>query len=123
MAVSRTPVTISIPASGDLSGSQFRIVYPDATGAAAVATGSANPVIGVLANKPGAAGRPAEVVVHGVAKLEAGAAINPGDAVQAVAGGRGSATTTAGNWYVGVALTAAAGSGALFEVLVNPARY
>lgn len=122
MTVSRELKTISVPAAGDLSSNQYRIVNVDSDGKAEASDATTDVMVGVLQNKPGAANRAAEIAIDGVSKLEAGAAINEGDKITAVAGGRGSATTAATAHYVGVALTAAAGSGALFEVLINPGQ-
>lgn len=123
MANNRRPITISVAASADLSASQYRAVYLVGIPArAAVDTSNATAPIGIMLNKPAAAGRAAEIAILGVAKMEAGAAVAAGQRVTQVAGGRGSPTLTAVDEVVGLALTAAAGSGELFEVLVNPSR-
>ena len=122
MAVNRltTPNVISLEASGDLSTLLHRIVMVDDNGRVAVNTSNSTACLGVLLNKPSGIGQAARVAVNGsIVKCEAGAAINERDRIRAVTGGRGSATTTATDQIVGVALSAAAGSGALFELQVN----
>ena len=125
MALSRRINSISRPASGDLSTNQFRIVQLDANGRVVVAVDGATPNIGVLMNKPAAIDQAAEVAANGsIVKLEAGAAVNENDAIIAVAGGRGSATTTDDDNIVGYAITPAAASADLFEVNVTaPAQH
>ena len=123
MAVSQNFETISVAASGDISTNQFRIVHIDGSGEVAASSAATDKVTGILLNKPAAQGRAAQVAISGRVKMEAGAVIDEGDAIRAVTGGRGSATTTSGDWYVGLAATSAAGSGSFFECIIKPARY
>lgn len=87
----------------------------------ALATAQTQVLIGVLQNKPGAAGRAATVQVAGVAKVEAGAGITVGDVL--TADGAGLAITfvpTAATveWVIGIALTGAGGANEIIEVLL-----
>lgn len=124
MAVTRRVESISRPAAADLSTNQFRIVFVDDIGDIALNTSNATASLGVLMNKPAGSGIAAEVAIVGsVVKCTAGAAVNERDAIRAVAGGHGSATTTNNDFIVGWALTAAAASGDLFELSVNPDRF
>lgn len=119
MALLRRQNIISIPADAALSAAH-RIVQLNADREVVYAVDGATPNVGVLLNKPPAAGAVAQVAAIGsVVKLEAGAAINENDAVIAVAGGRGSATVTDDDNIVGYALSPAAASAALFEVIVT----
>ena len=128
MAVNKRVTSISMPAGTDLSAAQFRIVKMESDGQVALATDGADPMIGILMNKPAAADRAAEVAIAGSeVKIEAGAALVTGDLVTAVAGGRGSAIlggTAAGTAYVvGVCTQPAGASAAIGGVLVNPFKY
>jgi len=125
MALVRAPRTVSIPASGDLSSNQYRIMAIDDAGRAMAAVDNATAYIGVLMNKPAAVDRAAEIAINGsIVKLEAGAVIAERDAIVAVAGGRGSATTTEDDEILGYAISPASGSGVLFEVVVTaPAQF
>ncbi|KKN51402.1 hypothetical protein LCGC14_0622990 [marine sediment metagenome] len=125
MAVNRLVRSVTYPSDGDNSGNQYRIVALDDAGRVQVQTAAATPVLGVLQNKPGAIDAAAEVAIVGsIVKLEAGAAVSERDAIQAVAGGRGSPTTTEDDDIVGYALTPAAGSAELFEVVITaPAQF
>ncbi len=125
MANTRHAVTITLPADGDLSSNQFRIVGVDDNGRAQIQTGVATPCIGILMNKPAATDRPAEIAIVGsIVKVEAGAALNERDYIRANTGGIATATTTAEDEVVGIALSAAAASADLFEMLViGPANY
>ena len=124
MAVTRRVCSVSYPAQGDLSGSQFCIVAMTAEGRIVVNEGMATANLGILLNKPTATGQAARVAIDGsVVKMIASAAINENAFVAAQVGGHGSATTTSNQYYVGRALSAAAGTGELFEVLVACGRY
>ena len=125
MALNRLVRSVSFPASGDLSGNQFRIMAVDDNGRVMAATDAATAYIGVLQNKPAATDQAAEVAVVGsVVKLEANSAINERDAVRADAAGFGTVTTTEDDEIIGYALSPAVGSAELFEVVVTaPAQF
>lgn len=119
----------TIPASADLSSFQYRAVFINSSGSAGTFTeagGTAGtPPIGILTNKPAAAGRGARVAMQGITKMEAAMAINPGDVVVAKQAGRGSALSAGGSvagtgWAVGIAKGVAAASGDIFDIYVNP---
>lgn len=124
MAANKRVTTIGYPASADLSSNQFRIVNIDGNGQLAALANGNTPPLGVLLNKPNAAGREGEVAIEGSdVKLEAGAVLNEGDLVVPVAGGRGSAingTASGTTWVVGICTQPASGSAAIAGVLVRP---
>lgn len=123
MTLNRLIKSISRPASADLSANQHRLVGVDSAGRVVVVANQATPFLGVLMNKPDAADRAAEVAIAGsIVKLEAGATLAEGDLVTAVAGGRGSASSTDTDYIVGMALTPG-GSGVLCEVTITPAQF
>lgn len=111
-------------ANADLSSSQYRILYVVNDADVDVLANDGTHPIGVLLNKPAAAGRAARVAGPGcICKVEAGAVIDEGDRIVAVAGGRGSAAPAGTNvWTAGIAMTAASGSGVIFEMMVHPLR-
>jgi len=120
MAVNQGRKEISLIAAGDLSALQFTAIYVNA-GSADTAAAGATKVIGVLTNKPSAAGQTARVCIGGVTKMKAGAAITAGSSIVAVAGGMAEMLAAgAGTSYIGVAITGAAASADLFDVLVAP---
>lgn len=126
MATQERPICISFAAGADLSSNQFRIMGIAADGQIDAETdgGADNPgIVGILQNKPTAAGQGAEVAVGGISKFEAGAAVDEGEWVVPVAGGRGSALAAGGSSYVvGLCVGGASGSGAIGEVLVMPQK-
>lgn len=69
------PLKISVEAAGDISASQYLFMKYDASGHATVITSATDKVIGVLQNKPKAAGHMAEIVVAGVTKVIAPGAV------------------------------------------------
>ena len=120
MATNRNSQVIGARANAALT--QYRIVSVAADSSVDAATASTANVVGIVQNSPGA-GDGARVCVGGVSKLEAGAAVTAGSLIVAVAGGRGSMKIlTAGDSYIGVALTGADGSASLFDCMVDVTR-
>ena len=113
---------VGLPTSADLTTSgtvnpQFLFVVMTATGIALAGAGVS--CIGVLQDKPNAAGQEAEVAVVGmISKVVVGAAVNEGDQIMSNASGQG-ITATAGNFVNGFALAAASGAGVLIPVLIT----
>ena len=124
MALNRnTQHSFTRPASGDLSGNQFRLVSIDSAGRAVIPGNQATPFIGVLMNKPAATDEAAEIAgVGAIVKVEANVAIAEGDQITAAtqAGGFGSPSVTDEDHVIGVALSPAGGSAEMFEVQIVP---
>jgi len=118
MAFDNSVQSVSLPAAADLSAAQFKLVTVNSSGNAAVA-GATSLVVGVLQNKPDAAGKAATVAYAGVSKVVAGGSITAGARVTADANGAAVAAASAGDAVLGVALAGAA-SGDLIPVLINP---
>lgn len=117
---------VGLEAGGDLSASQYRFVKAGSTAKQVVqATVDGEKVLGVLQNKPSAAGRAAEIVMLGVTKVEAGEAISYGDAVKTDSAGRAAVielTATGadvGDIAIGTALEAASDAGDVITVLIG----
>lgn len=117
MATENTISAISLPAAADLSAAQYKIVTVNSSGQAALANATST-VVGVLQNKPSAAGRVATIADRGVSKVVAGAAITAGARVTSDASGNAVAASIAGDAVLGIALTGAA-SGDVFPVLIQ----
>ena len=113
---------VGLPTSADLTSGgtvnpQFLFVVMTPTGLAIAGAGVS--CVGVLQDKPNAAGQEAEVAVVGmISKVVAGAAVNEGDQIMSNASGQG-ITATAGNFVNGFALAAASGAGVLIPVLIT----
>ena len=113
---------VGLPTSADLTtggtvNPQFLFVVMTPTGLAIAGAGVS--CVGVLQDKPNAAGQEAEVAVVGmISKVVAGAAVNEGDQIMSNASGQG-ITATAGNFVNGFALAAASGAGVLIPVLIT----
>ena len=78
---------ISLEAAADLSAQQYKYVKVDAAGKAAAIAAATDLPIGVLQNKP-LAGAAAEIMVDGVTKLQADAALTPGALIGTSADGQ-----------------------------------
>jgi hypothetical protein len=112
---------ITLEAAADLSAHQFRYVKIDAAGKAAAIAAATDLPIGVLQNRP-TAGSAAEIVVDGVTKLQADAALVPGTIIGTSADGQADAKTlgTDTTEHVnGLVLEGAAAAGNLITALVH----
>lgn len=117
MAYEEALKTISYPASGDLSASQYCFVH--VTGSQLAVSGVAGNPIGVLQDKPAAAGRPGSVAVEGVTKVRAGGSITVGAEVVCGASGFAYGSGTDAENTMGVALETMS-AGGIFSMLLQP---
>jgi hypothetical protein len=102
--------------AGDLTASQFKFVK--LSGATMVAcTATTDKPVGVLQDKPNAAGKAGQVMVFGVTRAVAAGAITAGVPVYITADG---SVSNAGTVCVGVAETAASALGDQISVLLKP---
>lgn len=110
MAIQQSMDNISIPANADLSTKQYffvKVTNSSGTGRAALA-GAGERVLGVLQNKPSAAGDAASVAAKkgGITKVYAGGSITAGNEVTPDASGEAVVAGT-GDIVAGVALNSA----------------
>jgi hypothetical protein len=113
MATDQITQTVTVIAGADLSALQYRFVEADGT----LPAGAGADAMGVNYSKV-TSGRPATVVVAGVAKVVAGAAVAVKDKIQTDANGKAIPATT-GDHVLGMALTAAGADGEVIEVLLG----
>lgn len=88
-----------------------------------VATAATDAPIGVTWVDGADANTSVAVVTHGIADIEASAAIARGDLVTAAAGGKAVTAATAGDNVIGRALDAAAADGDFIRVSLHISRY
>ena len=103
-------------AGEDLSAKQFYFVKIDSNGAVALC-GNGEAGMGVLENAP-ESGYAAEVLVNGIARVYAGAAVTKGYQVAADATGRAVRATT-GEYILGTAIEAASDAGEMITILLE----
>jgi hypothetical protein len=104
--------------------SPFRLVKLGADDVTVLPSAAATDLLIGVCNEVGPAlGERCDLVMVGIAFVEAGAAITRGSAMTSDASGRGIATTTAGNAVIGRALEAAAAAGDIIRVLLAPGNY
>lgn len=115
MAYEVPVLTVTVPAGADLSGSQYRLVKLDANGNAILAT-AGDLCVGVLQNKP-TLGQGATIMMDGITKFIAGAAVASGVGVQSDANGAG--ITLAGGQRLGICMEAASGANVIAEMLLT----
>jgi len=122
MAVTQEGIDITLPAAGDLSAKQYCAMIVDTTGRATTSA-ALGKVIGILQNKPAAAGRAARIRVVGVSKLAGGAALNEQDYITSNAQGFGTAGASLNDEIFAQALVQSGGSGDITDVLIQRFRY
>lgn len=124
MATEQDVVDVGFAAGADISAKQFFCMKLHTTaGQVTVCSGATDLAIGLLQNKPAAAGRAARVAIGGISKGVAGAAISLGAQVGTDTNGRLVAKTTDEDWVIGVALTASTASGDVIDVLMTTGAY
>ncbi len=120
MAYSEALHSISLNAARDLSNYQYRFVQVDSDGQVDYVQSAGGSAIGVLQNKPDAAGRAGTVALIGITKIVASAAIAAGADVSSAADGR--AVTAASTYKIlGKALEAADAAGDIISMVLLPA--
>ncbi|MEM7806281.1 MAG: hypothetical protein AAF545_15330, partial [Pseudomonadota bacterium] len=107
----------TLEAGADLSAVQFHFVVIDSD-AQISAAGNGAAAVGVLQNKPAAAGRGASVAVGGVTRVECGGTIAAGADIGSDANGNAVAATT-GDTILGVA-TEGGASGEIIAMIFQP---
>lgn len=119
MATQQVLTEISLPANTDLSSNQyFLVTITNSSGVGRVAlSGDGEYAIGVLQNKPAAAGDVARVAISGIAKAEAGGSITAGDPVASDASGN-VVSAASGDIVVGMAVNSA-DDGDIVEILLD----
>ena len=116
MAYEQTLRTVGVPASADLSVSQFCFTVVNANGQLALPAAGAV-ADGVLQDKPNGQGVIGELAILGITKLVAGAAVNAGDPLMANASGQ-AVTAAANNFVRARALAAATAAGIIIPALL-----
>jgi len=118
MAYEQSLRNIGVPASADLSASQFCWMKVDGNGNLALpsAGGDAD---GILQDKPNALGQQGELAISGVSKVVVGAGgVTAGDLLQVTAAGAVITAATTGHKIVGRALATGA-AGVLIPMLIQ----
>lgn len=124
MAIMTDPVSITLPAGGDLSASQYCFVKLS-SGQVVICTAAGEPAIGVLDNAPTAAGQPARVV-SGYVKVRAGGAITALDPIATDASAKAktavksSGAGITGSNAMGIALESATAADQVIAAYVAP---
>jgi hypothetical protein len=110
----------SVEAGQDLSAMQFYFMSVAADGQVDP-TGAGEASVGVLQNKPDAAGKAAELTTLLISKVVAGEAIAIGASVASDASGK-ARTAIAGDTIQGIAMTASGADGNVMSVLLGQSR-
>ncbi len=117
MAYEQTLRNVGLPASADLSASQFCFVAVNANGQL-VLPAAGGDAEGILQDKPNGAGAYGEVGILGVSKLVVGAGgVTAGDLLSCDVNGK-AVTAAAGNKILGRALTTGA-AGVIIPALIQ----
>lgn len=108
----------SLPASADLSASQYCFVSVNSSAQLALGTRGVL-AAGVLQDGPAAAGRAGRVRPNGVTKVVYGGSVTAGQALVSDANGKAVNASSADNDYMGIALVSGS-SGDVGEMLLQP---
>jgi len=121
-------LTISLKAAGDLSSDQYKFMTLDSSGDAVLCTAVTDIPVGVLQNKPDAAGKVAQLMVIGAGKVKAVGALTIGWLIGTFSDGlaeRKTPGTETTEFIVGQVLEATGAANELATALINcasPAR-
>ena len=127
MAYEGSQTTITLPASADLSASQYCFVAVNTSGQVELAGSAAN-AVGILQNAPDASGKAATVLIMGVSKINCDAALDENNLIGPSADGQADKKipgTDTSEFICGTMLTATAGAGEIGTAAINcasPAR-
>lgn len=109
--------TVTAPANTDLSTKQYYAVDLNSSGNAVVA-GAGNTFVGVLGNKPSAAGQAAEIMISGLVPMVCGGTVAIGAPVKIDSSGK-AVTASSGDKAIGRAFSAGT-SGTNANILLQP---
>ena len=113
---------ITLEAAADLSAHQFKFVKLDNTGKIAAIAAVTDIPVGILQDKPNAAGKVGTVMVDGISKVQADAALTAGNQVGTAADGQAAAYaagTDTTKYVVGQILKGAGAAGGLATILFD----
>lgn len=110
----------TVDAGADLTAKQFHCVKLNGSGKFVSGSASGEKIVGILQNKPDS-GEVADVMINGVSKAVAGAAIAAGAQIMANASGRVITAATTGSTIIGWALDAASADGEIISIILAPA--
>lgn len=116
---------VTVPAAEDLSTHQHKFVKLNSSGQAAAIAANTDIPVGVLQNKPSAAGQAAEVMWVGVSKVQGDADLAKGAQIGTSADGQAAAYvagTDTTKYIVGQVLDDNAAAGGLATALINCAN-
>ncbi|KKK82877.1 hypothetical protein LCGC14_2799000 [marine sediment metagenome] len=122
MASEQDQLCITLKSEADFRNFQYRAVKMTNEGYGTMALATADVLLGILQNKPAAYGRSMKVCIAGHTKAVAGdATVGAGEYVGLFPGGPGCLAQAPYGLtkILGVALTTASGTGALFEMAIE----
>jgi|TARA_R110000824_G_scaffold384835_1_gene578958 hypothetical protein len=119
MAYSENQTNITLPASTDLSASQYCFVSINTAGQVELSGDDGNP-IGILQNTPSAQGQAASVLIAGVSRIKSGVAdFDAGYNAASGASGKGKRSDTA-SFRLGIIIETASADGELGTMVFSP---
>lgn len=119
MAYSENQTNITLPASTDLSASQYCFVSINTSGQVELSGDDGNPV-GILQNEPSAQGEAAEVLIAGVSKIKSGVSdFDAGYNAASGASGKGKRSDTA-SFRLGIIIETASADGEFGTMVFSP---
>jgi len=119
MATKQATISITLKANADLSTKQHLFVELTAAQTVDVTNAITDKAVGVLNNKPDAAGKAAEVDILGTTKVVCSAALAAGTLVGPTAAGKAQAAVST-QYARGMLLEASTADGDIVEMLLLP---
>jgi len=110
---------LSLEAGSDLSAAQHLFVDVATDKQVDVVATKGAKAVGVLQDKPAAAGRIGSVAIGGITKVKAGAAFNAGAELISTAAGKAIVTDAVNQYIMGTALEAATADGDIVAMIIN----
>tara|TARA_Y100000310_G_scaffold336506_1_gene421209 strand:- start:527 stop:919 length:393 start_codon:yes stop_codon:yes gene_type:complete len=121
MQVDPRATVVTLISSEDMSSAAGLAVKQDAGGTVSISDAATDTIVGVCVDGGNASGDAVAICKLGRCKIRAGAAINEGARLTSESGGRLIATTTLGNYTIGMAENDAA-DGDYFWAIITPGR-
>jgi len=122
MTIQITGQTLTVEASGDLSGDQYKFMRIDGNGRA-VRASTGQSVIGVLQNKPSGLGQAATIWGPGsISKVIAGAPLAPNRNVAPDANGSAQVSVNSFHFLAGTTISDGVSGGPVSVLIHNPGR-
>jgi hypothetical protein len=120
MAFEKGGLIVNFEANADLSAKQYRAVKMVTGSKVDVCSAATDVAVGILQNKPSAAGQTADVMIFGLSKVDSDAALAVGNLISTSSDGQ-LQVAVATNYPIGHVVFASGAAGELATAIIAPA--